>query len=123
MFLTIDLEDYFKTNFDDIKKQRDLSVHYDDNPIKVYDMLLGLDIEQTYQKLIPFLDILNKMYDFTDKICKCYAIRSNESRDKLNTSLDNMIDKLEKIKSLNKINNDLDFISDYQDMIRRIKEL
>ncbi len=76
--ITIELEKYFNINFEEIKDQRNLSIHYDKNPTRVYDMLLKLDIDETFKKLIPFLAILNRMFDLTHLLVFGY----NEKLDK-----------------------------------------
>lgn len=68
--LTQKLDEYLNINFDILKTQRDLSIHYDKEPIKVYEMLSNLDVEETFKKLIPFLSILNDMFSFNIEITK-----------------------------------------------------
>lgn len=59
--ITSRLEEYEPTisPFRDI---RDLSVHYNKEPMKVYDMMIKLDIEKAFQEIIPFMDIIGDMY-------------------------------------------------------------
>jgi len=57
------LEEYEPTisPFRDI---RDLSVHYDTEPIKVYNMMIELNTEKAFQEIKPFMSIINDMYSF-----------------------------------------------------------
>ena len=73
--LTNRLEKYFESNFTLLKMRRNLSVHYDTDSIKVYDMFTNLNIEDTYKKLIPFLDIINTMSILTARITTLYDFR------------------------------------------------
>ena len=73
--LTNRLEKYFESNFTLLKMRRNLSVHYDTDSIKVYDMFTNLNIEDTYKKLIPFLNILDKMSVLTTGIATLYDFR------------------------------------------------
>lgn len=70
--LTNDLELYFQNNFEQIKIYRDLSIHYYENPKLVYAMLIELDLEETFKKMIPFLELLFKMSKFTKEMTSEY---------------------------------------------------
>lgn len=118
-YLTVELENCLKLNFDVIREQRDLSIHYDKNPAKVYDMLLKLDIEETFKKMIPFLDILNKMFNFTDQLVYGYKEKTHAEKKKHEMNIDNMILKLESLKS----SNDNVSISEFQDFLRTLKKV
>ncbi len=72
--LTTRLEKYFESNFALLKMRRNLSIHYDSDSIKVYEMFVNLDIEETYKKLIPFLDIIDNMSVLTGKIATLYDL-------------------------------------------------
>jgi len=97
--ITIELEKYFNTNFAEIKDQRNLSIHYDKNPIRVYDMLLKLDIEETFKKLIPFLAILNRMFDLTHLLVVGYDEKLDRERRNNENQFENMIAKLDEHKN------------------------
>lgn len=97
-FHTKKLDDYFTENFKAIKEQRDLSVHYDRKASKVYDMMIGLDVEGTFKKLAPFLEILTEMFSFTEKM----ASISQAKERKKNRNLDLLI-KYSKILRVEKI--------------------
>ena len=73
--LTSRLEKYFESNFALLKMRRNLSIHYDTDSIKVYEMFSNLNIEDTYKKLIPFLDILNNMSVLTARVATLYDFR------------------------------------------------
>ena len=98
--LTNELEIYFENNFNDIKGQRDLSIHYDRKPTKVYDMLTKLNIESTFKKLIPFFQILNNMFDFTHDILMSFNDQANSKKECNLMSLERMISNIENVKSL-----------------------
>ncbi len=99
--ITIDLDSYFNEHFKDSKTNRDLLVHYDNEPSKVYDLLTSLDIVEIFQKVIPFINILKKMVDFTKDI----LIEFNKfTDDKRNQSLDEHSLKFEKLKQKNNSN-------------------
>ncbi len=62
--ITQQLDDYYTTSFDSIKEIRDLTVHYDRNPVKFYEMLNTLETEKIFIKLTGFVNIISKMYPF-----------------------------------------------------------
>ncbi len=65
--ITIELESFLE-NLDTVKDVRDLSIHYDKNSIKVYEMMKALNQETVFHSLIKFLNIINKMFDFSRNI-------------------------------------------------------
>jgi len=115
--LTADLENYLNTNFDSLRTQRDLSIHYDKNPANVYDMLLKLDIEGTFKKMIPFLDILNRMFKFTNQLFNGYKEKTYKEKKTHERNINNLILKLEHLK--NAENNET--ISSFQDFLQNLK--
>lgn len=88
--LTKELDDYFTDNFEAIKEQRDLSVHYDRKASKVYDMIAGLEVEGTIKKLSPFLNILTKMFRFTEKIASISEVNERQEIAVMKNSLESM---------------------------------
>lgn len=50
------------------KDMRDLSVHYDKDPLKVYDMLASLNAEEISKRCISFLTVLTHIRQFVGKI-------------------------------------------------------
>jgi len=92
-----------------------LSIHYgktakDKNPVKVYDMIIKVDIEDTFQRLIPFLDILNDMFMFTNLMVVEYNKKLNDKKQKQAGSIDNIISMLEKLNDKNKDSNSSEYI-------------
>lgn len=81
--ITKKLDSYFELNFENINYQRNLAVHYDKNPSKVYAMLIGLNIEDISIKTIPFMNILSDTLLFCKSIILEYNLlitkRSNDS--------------------------------------------
>lgn len=53
-------------------EQRNLSFHYDPEPISVYDMLIELSEETEAQRMIPFLDLLQNISSFVLKYIERY---------------------------------------------------
>lgn len=105
--LTQKLEKYFNDNFSSIKEQRDLSVHYDKVASKVYDMSVGLNVEQTFLKMSPFLGILTEMFEFTEKITLTASIKEKQKKQVANTQIEVMFDNLlAKIKSAKTVENE-----------------
>ena len=94
-YLTNKLDNYLANNLNDIKYQRDLFIHYDDHPAIVYDSLLTLDIDQTFRKLTPFLEILNNMFAFTNRLIFEYKEKLGKQNKSFETTVDDLILKLE----------------------------
>lgn len=59
------------------KKCRDISFHYDTNPMSVYNMLMGLSEEEEFLRVIRFIDVLNDILKFTETHFTKYLINSN----------------------------------------------
>lgn len=97
--ITKKLDDYLQVNFSLLKYQRDLSIHYDKNPVKVYKMLIDLNVEEAYKKLIPFIDIINKMFIFTDKLKEAFKVKTKSKAAEVSKSFENMIQQLDAIKN------------------------
>jgi hypothetical protein len=88
--LTNKLDLYFEQNFESIKVQRNLAVHYDENPSKVYAMLIGLNIEDIAIKTIPFMNILSETLVFYKSILIEYnRITTQKSNDLFTEQLQN----------------------------------
>ncbi|HSV87228.1 MAG TPA: hypothetical protein VLH61_01145 [Bacteroidales bacterium] len=127
--LTQKLEKYFNDNFSSIKEQRDLSVHYDKVASKVYDMSVGLNVEQTFLKMSPFLGILTEMFRFTEKMALIASIKEKQKKQVANTQIEEMFDNLlAKVESAKtdenekKVNELLDMIKkSKQDIMEKIK--
>lgn len=98
--LTKKLEDYFDENFKAIKEQRDLSVHYDRKASKVYDMIIQLDVEETFQKLSPFLAIITNMFRFTERMASLSQIKEKQKNIEMLNKIDSVFLDIEnKLKS------------------------
>ncbi|WCM43581.1 hypothetical protein MG290_14425 (plasmid) [Flavobacterium sp. CBA20B-1] len=58
------------------KNYRCLSVHYDKETIKVYDMLLELDTEEVLNVTIDFLEIIKQMFGFTKELLNSHNVKT-----------------------------------------------
>lgn len=96
--ITKELDEYDDQELKNMTKPRNLSIHYDDVASKVYDMLINLDIETLTIKALPFILILNHMFQFSNKILIKYNTLI-ESRK--NDSIEFHLNKLEDMKSKN----------------------
>ena len=98
--LTKKLDDYFKEKFTSIKEQRDLSVHYDKKASKVYDMSINLEIDGTFKKMSPFLEILTDMFRFTEKMASNSQIKEREKNIEMHNKIESTFSDLKsKIES------------------------
>lgn len=86
--LTKKLDDYFTDNFKAIKEQRDLSVHYDRKASKVYDMIIKLEIEETFKKLSSFLAIITEMFRFTEKMASISQVKEKQKNTELHNKFE-----------------------------------
>jgi len=59
------------------QEQRNLSFHYDSEPLSVYDMLMELSEEKEIQRLIRFMNLLQEISLFISKYIKEYGIQIN----------------------------------------------
>jgi hypothetical protein len=92
--ITNELEVYIENNFQNIKNQRDLAVHYDNNPSKVYDMLIVLDIETIARQTLPFMDILRNMIIFNTKLFEEYRVLIAKKKNDLSDSQHQILEDL-----------------------------
>ncbi|MBP1838889.1 hypothetical protein [Formosa algae] len=104
--ITIALNEFYDNNFDSIKEQRDLSIHYDKKASKVYDMITNIDIDGTFKKMIPFSDILFKMLNFTEKIAEFLIEILRKENNKTYESTKMNFEKIK--KKISKHNLDID---------------
>jgi hypothetical protein len=72
--LTKALDDYYDPELRAMKTPRDMFIHYDDRPSELYDVLCTIDIQITTEKIIPFLEILKQMMEFTMALQYHYTI-------------------------------------------------
>lgn len=117
--LTEQLDNYLSINFNVLKSQRDLSIHYDKEPIKVYDMISKINIEETFNKLSPFLNILNEMFVFTSELNEGFLEKTETEKINTDKTIDEMANNLEKLN--NGKNGEL--ISEFQKKILSFKNL
>lgn len=61
-------------------------------------MLAKLNIGTTFQKLIPFLDVLNEMFVFTDIINQAYKLKSENEKLFQDKRIEDFASKLNKFK-------------------------
>lgn len=119
--LTKKLDDYFDENFEAIKKQRDLSVHYDRKASKVYDMIVSLEVEGTFKKLSPFLTIITEMFRFTEKMASISQVNEKQKNIEMHNKFESVFLDIE-----NKINNansnvNPEFMSKLKELTSKIK--
>jgi len=93
--ITEDLELYIDENLERMKVQRDLAVHYDNSPSKVYDMLASINIESVTIKTIPFMNILLRMFLFSKNILIEYSAVISKRKD---DTFSFHYEKIEKLK-------------------------
>ncbi len=117
--ITEKLDKYLEINFEALKTTRDLSIHYDKEPIKVYNMLSTLNIEETFKNMLPFLNILNEMFAFTGELNKGYLSKSKNDKRQYDKRIDDMANSLDKLK--NKDNQQI--ITEFQEKILAFKTM
>ena len=61
------------------REKRDLCSHYDNEPLKVYNYLIGISEEDEYQRWIRFSPILNDLLLFVNKYTKKYKVLINSN--------------------------------------------
>ncbi|MEH6306185.1 hypothetical protein RYH73_11060 [Olivibacter sp. CPCC 100613] len=103
-FITLELDKYDDDDLKKMKDPRDLFVHYDKVPTKVYDELENIDIERITVKTIPFMRILSKMIPFTHTLLKEYALLNEKEK---NDAFDSHHKKLEEFKKMHSNNPDV----------------
>jgi hypothetical protein len=119
--ITIKLDRYYDENFSTLKPNRDLSIHYDKNASKVYDMSVNLDIDDIFRKMIPFVAILSDMFLFTEKMARISYINEQKKTIQINESLmSNIVDLEVRLKNARtNVNNDT--IQKLLDFVEKIK--
>lgn len=129
--LTKLLENYLEEHLidDDIKKKRDLSVHYDANAEIVYDMISSLNINNLVTKLVPFIKIVDSLFDFTNTMIQQYCLKSQIKTEETNEGIDKQIQELEglRVKFSNTSNQEhnsviQDLITKAQDFAKEIRD-
>lgn len=117
--LTKKLDEYLSVNFETLKSQRDLSIHYDKEPMKVYKMITELDIEDSFKKLIPFLDILNELFTFTQHLADGFKKMTEQTNLEQDKKIDGIADLLDKHKSADNEK----IITEFKEQILSLKKL
>lgn len=117
--ITNQLDDYYKISFDSIKEIRDLTVHYDKEPVKFNQMLISLDTETIFVKLTGFVKILSRMYLFISLVMSEISTDISDGRDKVKISLDSTFTKIE--SALNKPEIDKDFKTEILGQMDKLK--
>ncbi|MFY7908473.1 MAG: hypothetical protein ACOVO2_02920 [Emticicia sp.] len=117
--LTKKLDNYLVINFDVLKTQRDLSVHYDKEPMKVYNMIIKLDIEESFKKLILFLDILNNLFAFTQLLVNSFQKKIEQANLEQDKRIDTIADLLDK----HMVPNNEKISTDFKEQILSLKKL
>ncbi|GAA0877728.1 hypothetical protein GCM10009119_06960 [Algoriphagus jejuensis] len=117
--LTQKFNNYLSVNFELLEMQRNLSVHYDKEPMKVYKMMTELDIEESFKKLIPFLDILNSLFVFTQEVAGGFQKKTEQSNLKQDQRIDSIVGLIDKHKSVE--NEKL--INEFKEQILSLKKL
>ena len=73
--LTRKLDHYLDKNFAGIKKQRDISIHYDEDLLKVYDTISYLSSDEMIRNnFVPFYELLDSIFVFTHELLMSYEI-------------------------------------------------
>ena len=80
-----------------------MSVHFDKKSINVYDSFVSLDIEVIFNKLIPFLDIINNMFVFTELIIHWLQINSLNEKMIVNKKIDDFANSFDNLKNDNNV--------------------
>lgn len=79
--ITEQLDDFYHSSFDQIKGIRDLTVHYDREPDKFYQMLTSLDTESIFNKMTGFVRIISKLYKFTQLVLDKISVDVEHEKD------------------------------------------
>lgn len=95
--ITNELEDFYNKHFESVKNIRNLTVHYDKEPLKYYEMLKSLDTEQIFAKFTGFIDIISKMYKFTKLLLTEFENNSLKIAEDNNNFFKNYIKKIEQL--------------------------
>lgn len=74
------------------KTYRDLAVHYDKNPSKVYDMLITINMKDTFPLMIDFVKLLNEIVNFLTRLIKQIEKKHTEKCHQPFSNIISMID-------------------------------
>lgn len=95
--ITKQLDEFLNFNFDEIKINRDLSIHYDKNPILIYDMMINLDLETEKDLVLKFMDIINSMYNFTENLSSKFLLKMDKSEQELEAKSQELIKQIKNL--------------------------
>lgn len=95
--ITKQLDEFLNFNFDEIKINRDLSIHYDKNPILIYDMMINLDLETEKDLVLKFMDIINSMYNFTENLSSKFLLKMDKSEQELEAKNQELIKEIKNL--------------------------
>lgn len=95
--ITQKLDDFLNFNFEVIKTNRDLSIHYDKNPCLMHKMMLSLDLECEKDLVLSFMDIISQMYVITEKLCAEFLQKVDKSQIELTTKKKEIIEEIQNL--------------------------
>lgn len=95
--ITQKLDDYLNINFDLLYTQRNLSIHYDEDPTLVYNMIVDLDVDETFKKLAPFMDIINNMFLFINDLVTELGKEIKVKGDRINARIAELTGNINKL--------------------------
>lgn len=52
-------------------------MHYDENPLELYKMLIALDADKTFKKMLLFFALLDDMFRYTKAILDEFQLKNN----------------------------------------------
>ena len=79
-------------------------------------MIVGLEVEGTFKKLSPFLEILTEMFQFTEKMASTSQVKERQKNIDMNTKVQSILSDVE-----SKINNS--YFNGNAEIMNRFKEL
>ncbi|WP_241285465.1 hypothetical protein [Chryseobacterium arthrosphaerae] len=98
--ITDSLDAFLQFDFQTIKTNRDLAVHYDKNPLLVYDLMVKLDLEQEVDLVLKFMDIINKMLAFTELLTLKFSDKVDTLSKELQIKKQQQIDEIMNILNI-----------------------
>lgn len=104
------LEKFYTKHFFEIKNQRDLSVHYDKESMKVYNMLTNLSSNELVLKTMPFIKLLNKLLTFTEKLVKELSEITTKKNKESTLKINQTLKKTEQMVKENNLNIDVSLL-------------
>ncbi|MPN63900.1 hypothetical protein SDC9_211667 [bioreactor metagenome] len=68
--ITQKLDEFLLHDFNRIKIDRNLSIHYDKNPMLLYKMIINLDLDEKLPLILDFMKVIDEMFHFTEILGK-----------------------------------------------------